>query len=213
MKMRAVILAAVLSSLAISGSAQDKSGVFDYYVVSLSWSPNWCERTGNARGSQQCDPQNAFGWILHGLWPQYERGWPQYCATEHDDPSREQTAAMADIMGTAGLAAHEWKKHGVCSGFDSVEYFERSRAAFGSITRPDELRDISVASQMPAKRIETAFLLANPHLGADQVTVTCRSGQIQEVRICLTKDLKPRDCGQDVIKDCSLDDALFLPIP
>ena len=75
--MRAVILAAVLSSLAISGSAQDKSGVFDYYVVSLSWSPNWCERTGNARGSQQCDPQKAFGWILHGLWPQYERGWPQ----------------------------------------------------------------------------------------------------------------------------------------
>ncbi len=32
---------------------------------------------------------------------------------------------------------------------------------------------------------------------------------IQEARICLTKDLEPRRCGADVIRDCRMQDAVM----
>ena len=82
----------------------EKAGEFDYYVLSLSWSPNWCAYEGDARDSDQCDARHNHGWILHGLWPQYERGFPDYCQTATRPPSRSMTAEMADIMGTPGLA-------------------------------------------------------------------------------------------------------------
>lgn len=72
--------------------AQDVAGEFDYYVTALSWSPNWCALEGDARGSPQCDCTTEFGWVLHGLWPQYEDGWPQHCRTVEREPGRTDTA-------------------------------------------------------------------------------------------------------------------------
>src|SRR5262249_40589503 len=57
---------------------QNAPGQFDYYVLSLSWSPSFCETaTGNAR-RQQCGTR-PFSFVVHGLWPQYERGFPESC--------------------------------------------------------------------------------------------------------------------------------------
>lgn len=192
--------------------AQDRDGDFDYYVMSLSWSANWCALEGDSRNSPQCDPEAGFGWILHGLWPQYETGYPAHCTTSRRPPSRTDTAAMADIMGTAGLAWHQWRKHGVCSGLSSDAYYALSREAYGRIVRPGVFRTLTREVTLPATLIEEAFLRDNPGLSADQITITCKSGYIQEARICLTRDLEFRNCGRDVRRDCTLSDAQFEPM-
>lgn len=188
----------------------ERSAAFDYYVLALSWSPNWCKLEGEAKGSPQCDKD--FGWSLHGLWPQFDKGWPSYCPTSERQPSRSQTGAMTDIMGTSGLAWHQWRKHGVCSGLGAQAYFDLSREAYGTITRPEVFRKLIDPVSLPASVVEEAFLKANPKLRPDMLTVTCKSGHIQEVRICLSKSLVPRNCGVDVVRDCTLRDALFEPI-
>jgi len=201
-----------LLCLTSPAAAQDVAGEFDYYVLSLSWSANWCALEGDARNSPQCDTSEDFDWILHGLWPQYERGYPADCRTSFRAPSRSDTAGMADIMGTSGLAWHQWNKHGVCTGLSSDDYYALSRDAFAKVTRPPVFRGIDRNITVPADVIEEAFLSENPALTANQITITCKQGYIQEARICMTKDLDFRTCGADVIRDCTLDDALFTPM-
>lgn len=190
----------------------ERSGSFDYYVMALSWSPNWCALEGDARQSPQCEDGTGFGWILHGLWPQFETGWPSYCKTWRFNPSRRMTGDMADIMGTSGLAWHQWNKHGTCSGLSARDYYALSREAYGNVVRPDVFRRLEAPVELPARVVEEAFLEENSALSADMLTVTCKRDRIQEVRICLTKDLEPRRCGADVIRDCRMEDALFAPI-
>lgn len=199
-------------SLVGSAAAADEAGEFDYYVMALSWSPNWCALEGDARGSSQCAPDADFGWVLHGLWPQYETGWPQDCFSSFQPPSRGQTNDMADIMGTSGLAWYQWNKHGSCSGLAPADYYALAREAYSRITRPQVFRDLDSAVTLPASLIEEAFIRDNPALEPDQITITCRDGAIQEARICLTRDLEFRDCGADVIRDCQMDSAVFEPI-
>ena len=212
MRKRIVSALTALALLApMGGFAEgEKAGDFDYYVLSLSWSPTWCALEGDARQSPQCDQD--FGWVLHGLWPQYERGWPSYCHTTARDPSRRQTAAMADIMGTTGAAWYQWKKHGRCSGLSAQQYLNTARAAYDKITRPEVFRKLTKNVELPAALVEEAFIKENDGLDADEITVTCQAARIQEVRICLTQDLTPRRCGADVIRDCTLDDALLQSI-
>lgn len=187
-------------------------GDFDYYVLSLSWSPTWCALEGDARGSGQCGAGAGFGWVLHGLWPQYETGWPSFCAGTMRNPSRAQTEAMADVMGSSGAAWHQWKKHGRCTGLTADDYFALARLAYGRITRPDLLRRLGKAVKVPASVIEEAFLAENPDLDPDMLTITCKAGRIQEARLCLTRDLEPRRCGADVVHDCTLQGALLDPV-
>lgn len=191
--------------------AQDRAGVFDYYVLSLSWSANWCTLEGDARASEQCAQDSGFGWVLHGLWPQYESGYPVSCATSQRPPTRAQTAAMADIMGTSGLAWHQWRKHGVCTGLSSQDYYSLSRLAFGKVTQPAILGRLTREVTLPASLIQEAFIDANPVLADDQITITCTSGYIQEARICLNRDLEFRTCGSDLIRDCTMSNARFTP--
>lgn len=203
-----VLLLMCLASPALARG--EKTGDFDYYVLSLSWSPNWCALEGDARGAEQCDRD--LGWSLHGLWPQYERGWPSYCPTTERNPSRRMTGEMANIMGSSGLAWHQWNKHGTCAGISAEEYYSQSRFAYEEVVRPAVLRRLERTFQISAKVIEDAFLQSNPDLRPDMITITCKSGHIQEARICLTKGLVPRACGADVIRDCTATDALLEPI-
>lgn len=190
----------------------EKPGQFDYYVLALSWSPNWCATTGDARQSDQCDEGRDHGWVLHGLWPQNHRGWPSFCKTIERAPSRAMTRAMADISGSAGLAWHQWKKHGSCSGLSAADYYALSRRAYTMVNRPAVLRRLTQEVQLPASVIEDAFLRANPSWHKDMLTITCNKGYIEEARLCLSKDLTPVPCGRDVIRDCRIRDARFTPI-
>ncbi len=220
--MRRLALLLVLLSLVLSGlprtsdRAADRAGDFDYYVLALSWNAAWCAAAGDARGAAQCAPGGGIGFILHGLWPQYENGWPEYCETTQPDPSRAETAAMADIMGSGGLAWHGWKKHGRCSGLAPAAYFALARLAWEAVVRPESLRRIAKPLRLAPRVIEQAFIDSNPGLTPglkpDGVTVTCRDRMIREVRICLTKNLAPRRCTGATARDCAVSDPLFPPM-
>ncbi len=205
----------ILAMICVAGLAQaegEQAGTFDYYVLALSWTPTWCALEGDDRDSPQCEGGRGYGFTLHGLWPQYETGWPSFCPTTFRAPSRGMTGEMTDIMGSAGLAWHQWRKHGVCTGLEALDYYALSRLAYDSVARPDLLRRLDEEVRLPAAVIEEAFLEVNPQLEPDMLTVTCRANRIQEVRICLTRGLEPRICGSDVIRDCTSPDALFSPM-
>ncbi|KZY29996.1 ribonuclease T [Roseovarius sp. HI0049] len=208
--MRVFLLLLLWASAALADG--ERAGKFDYYVLALSWSPTWCALEGDARNSPQCDASADHGWVLHGLWPQYHRGWPAHCPTAERPPTRGMTEAMTDIMGSSGLAWYQWKKHGSCSGLSAADYFALSRKAYANVQRPDVFRKLKDPVKLPASVIEQAFLKANPGLEPDMLTITCRSGRIQEARLCLSKSLSPVPCGRDVVKDCQMTNALFDPI-
>lgn len=208
MKILALILALLLPAPAL---AHQEAGPFDYYVLALSWSPSWCIAQGAAEGAEQCEPQRRTGFVVHGLWPQYESGWPEHCRTQARNPSRQQTREMADIMGSPGLAWYQWKKHGRCSGLSAEDYFALTRKAAGDIRIPAPFGDLPQDIKLPAKVVEDAFIEINPRLTRDAITVTCRDRSLQEVRICLTPELEPRACGADIQLDCA--GSFLMPAP
>ncbi|MEM6661530.1 MAG: ribonuclease T2 [Pseudomonadota bacterium] len=206
MRVPVIFIAVILSTM--SARADD----FTHYVLALSWNASWCAIEGDSRNADQCDPRHELGFTLHGLWPQGQRDWPSYCSTDARDPSRRQTAAMQDIMGSPGLAWHQWKKHGRCSGLTPEEYFKLSRDAYGMIKRPVLLRKVDKRLRVPPGVIEKAFLEANPGLKANQLAVTCKDGFLQEVRVCLTKGLVPRACTPKTERGCRAQSAVFPPM-
>lgn len=206
------VLGALVLSAGMAMAEGEAAGDFDYYVMALSWSPTWCALEGDRRNSPQCDAEADNGWVLHGLWPQYEEGWPSFCPTTARNPSRTDTRGQADLFGSSGNAWHQWNKHGRCSGLTADDYYRLARDAFGRVERPEIFRKLVDPIRLPAAVVEQAFLEANPELTADQITITCKAGRIQEARICLTRNLEPRRCGRDVIRDCTMSDALFDPI-
>lgn len=196
-----------LAALLLAGAGPVAAEDFDYYLLALSWSPSWC-LTDGAPDHPQCDPDRDLGFILHGLWPQYEEGgWPQDCDTDARDPSRRETGAMRDVMGDGGLAWYQWKKHGRCTGLDPADYFADARAAFAGVTQP-RLGGMPVS----ATALRAAFLALNPGIPPDGVVVVCQGGRLDEVRLCLDRDLDPRSCGRDVLDDaCRVSRPLEVP--
>lgn len=211
--MRLFLLAiAALCWAGVARAEGERAGNFDYYVLSLSWSSAWCALEGDSRNDPQCDDGRGLTFVLHGLWPQFEDGWPSFCRTIERDPTRAETAEMADIMGGSGLAFYQWKKHGRCSGLSASDYYHTARQAYRRVAVPDFFGKVSRPLEVPASVIEDAFLEANPGLARDQITITCAEGLIQEVRVCLSTDLDYRRCGADAIRDCRLKDAVLEPV-
>lgn len=207
--MRKLLLATALVLSSPAHAQGERAGDFDYYVLALSWSANWCAEEGDERKDPQCEAGRGVAWVVHGLWPQHETGWPSYCRTVERDPSRGETAAMADVFGGAGQAFYQWKKHGRCAGLSAADYYDTARRAFGSITLPPVFKALRKDVRLPASVVEEAFLETNPGMTRDQITITCSDGRIQEARICLTRDLAPRRCGDDIIRDCRMNDAVM----
>lgn len=211
--MRLFLLAiAALCWAGVARAEGERAGNFDYYVLSLSWSSAWCALEGDSRNDPQCDDGRGLTFVLHGLWPQFEDGWPSFCRTIERDPTRAETAEMADIMGGSGLAFYQWKKHGRCSCLSASDYYHTARQAYRRVAVPDFFRKVSRPLEVPASVIEDAFLEANPGLARDQITITCEDGLIQEVRVCLSTDLDYRRCGTNAIRDCRLKDAVLEPV-
>ncbi|MDM7459596.1 MAG: ribonuclease T [Paracoccus sp. (in: a-proteobacteria)] len=143
-----------------------------------------------------------MGFTVHGLWPQYEQGYPQYCSTDERDPSRRENAAMADIMASPGLAAHQWRKHGRCTGLSAGRYFHLIRAAAGLVAIPESLTRGSGGARLTVDEVKHKVRAANPDMPADGMVVQCQSGMLTELRFCLTRDLEPRSCGIDLHDRC-----------
>ena len=203
-----------------SASAQDARqnapGEFDYYVLSLSWSPSFCEeaaeRGNNGRNTQvQCGAR-PYSFVVHGLWPQYESGFPEYCQRPAPRLTRNIVSAMLDLMPAPGLIFNEWDKHGTCSGLSERAYFEMVRKARAVVKIPDEYLQISEAKTVAPADVEDAFVKANPGLSNSGIAVTCNRTRLSEVRICLSKDLQFRNCDEIDRRACRRDQVTMPPI-
>lgn len=182
--------------------AQSAAGDFDFYVLSLSWSPSYCEAEGRETG-RQCGAWSDFGFIVHGLWPQYERGYPEFCRTPHPQRVPEEVgSAYFDIMPDMGLIGHQWRKHGSCTGLSPAAYLETTRQAFEAVVIPKELRNVETERQIDPSAVEQQFRATNPGLPADGIAVTCSGGRLDEVRICLSERLDFRSCAEVDANSC-----------
>ena len=173
------------------GRSGGEPGAFDFYVLALSWSPSYCSGEGGRRDADgQCAPGRGLGFVVHGLWPQYERGFPSNCGAFQRPLPREAMSAAGEIMPSAGLARHEWRTHGACSGLDPTAYFKAVKEARQAVTIPEAYRKPAEGQRAKPIEIARAFAEANQGLRPDMLAVTCRRGQLEEVRICFGKDLK-----------------------
>ena len=166
-------------------------GSFDFYVLALSWSPTYCDGEGGNRDRNgQCAPGRGLGFVVHGLWPQYTSGYPSNCGAFPRPLTPDAIAAAGAIMPSEGLARHEWRTHGTCSGLDPTSYFKAVRAAREAVTIPDAYRKPDSDQSAAPMDIARAFIAANNGLRSDMMTVSCRRGQLEEVRICFSTDLR-----------------------
>lgn len=207
------LLAALLLFLAAAGGASardDQPGAFDFYVLSLSWSPTYCATRDRPDG-RQCGGPRPFAFVVHGFWPQFERGFPEDCNRAAPRLPQRQIDAMLDLMPSPGLVIHEWRKHGTCSGLPSAAYFDLVRAAREKVAIPPSYVDPSDYRMVSAAEVETAFLAANPGLRADMISVQCDRTRLREVRLCLNKDLSFRACPQVNGQSCPAGRRLGVP--
>jgi len=187
---------------------------FDYYVLSLSWSPTWCAGNDAAGRTDQCADDASHGFIVHGLWPQNENGFPEYCRTREPDRVPERLGrSLFDIIPSMGLIGHEWRKHGSCSGLAQTDYFAVVRAAWQKLKIPPALRIVDRPRQAETGDIETAFIAANPGLRPNAIAVTCEAQFLEEVRICYNKDLSFRPCPSVDARSCRRKSVTLPPIP
>jgi len=192
------VLCALLAVIATGPApAQDSrelrggpAGSFDFHVLALSWSPGFCETEGARKARNQCEPGRGLGFTVHGLWPQFERGYPIECEPSARTPSRLAMEEARGLYPDEGLARYEWRKHGTCAGKSPADYFRDVRRARERINIPDNLKSPSGDARMRPAEVERAFTEANPGLAPDMIAVVCRRGMLQEVRICFEKDLR-----------------------
>lgn len=192
-------------------AAADQPGRFDFYVLSLSWSPSYCEAEGGARDDAQCERGRRFGFLVHGLWPQYERGYPADCPTRLA-PSEADIRSVADLMPARGLVRHEWRKHGACSGLSPADYLKSVRTAREAVRIPSAFRRLDNYVMVSPAEVEAAFVAANPGLRPDGVAVTCDGRRLREVRVCLTRDLGFRACEEVDRRGCRASRVVLPPV-
>lgn len=163
------------------------AGRFDYYLLALSWSPEFCHSHAE---NAQCSKH--LGFIVHGLWPEYTSGrGPQYCSTT---PGLKNPEQMLDIMPDLHLIAHEWTTHGTCSGLDPETYFGKLRKAFESIRIPAQFQKPAQQLTVSPGQVAQAFSQANLKLPVSSVAVTCPGNYLSGVEICLDKNLNAMAC-------------------
>ena len=217
LKSAVLILAASLILISSADARHRKSsegepGSFDYYLLSLSWSPAFCL---SDPGAAECNGPRRFGFIVHGLWPQYENGWPENCNV-HQQVPESVVSGISDIMPARGLVYHEWSTHGTCSGLDARDFFALLRRAYSGVKLPASLTGASRQIEQPPSTIAAEFLHANPTLTEPSIVVTCSrqdAPRLREVHICLDRDLKPRACSADVARGaCRAASLIVAPI-
>jgi ribonuclease T2 len=180
------------------GAQQGQSGRFDYYLLSLSWSPTYCLTHPYDR--EQC-ASKGYGFVLHGLWPQYDSGgYPRSCA---DTALTADAEAFGETLyPSPKLVQHEWAEHGSCSGMDAMTYFRTADHATAVVRIPATFEAPLATLLMSSDQIAAAFRAANPALPIDSLTVVCSRGQLTEVRVCLSRTLAVRSCGRGVRSSC-----------
>jgi ribonuclease T2 len=211
----AVVAILALASLCpASAQPRERSGApgrFDFYLLSLSWSPSFCETTAGSNAREQCGAR-PFSFVVHGLWPQYERGFPQNCQVPAPRLDHRIADEMLDLMPARRLVYHEWDAHGTCAGLGQREYFDTIRKARAGVKIPPQYDNPQQPLTVAPGEVVDAFVKANPGLTPAGITIDCDRTRLREVRICMTRELKFRDCGADKGRVCRSDSLVMPPV-
>ena len=222
--MRPTMRAAVVATLALGSlvaAAQGPAlaqprergepGRFDFYLLTLSWSPSFCETPAGANSREQCGAR-PYSFVVHGLWPQYERGFPQNCQVPAPRLDHRIVDEMLDLMPARRLVYHEWDAHGTCSGLGQRAYFDTIRKARTAVKIPPQFDNPQAPLTVAPGEVVDAFVKANPGLTPAGIMIDCDRTRLREVRICMTRELKFRDCGASAGRACRSDSLVMPPV-
>jgi ribonuclease T2 len=218
---RRFLIAALLACLLLPAAASAKSRKkkkgstapkFSYYMLVLSYAPDFCDQPQGDKDPRECGTGRHVGFVVHGLWPQGEtsRG-PENCGRASTIPQEVVEVALKYIP-TEKLIRHEWTAHGTCSGLSAADYFAALGKARDSVTLPDDLDQPSQKLQLSPAQIESKIAAANPDFPKTAFRTSCYGNrELQEVRVCLNKDLSPRACGSSA-GECTVASVTLLPV-
>jgi len=175
-----------------------KAANFDFYVLALSWSPDYCA-TGGARDAQQCAPGRSLGFVLHGLWPQYTRGYPSDCAS--DKLPAAVKSRFRGLYPSDALFEHEWEKHGTCSGLTPEQYLSLSKRLKESVVIPEAFRAPAKPVRISTAQFKQSMVTANAGLGESALAVFCSSSGrfLKEMYVCYSRDGKTVACSRELL--------------
>jgi len=214
--MSALLVSFAGTSVAKHKKGQDSSGEnvpgqFDYYLLTLSWAPQFCATNPNGRGTAECNPSKHMGLVVHGLWPQYNNGkWPQDCSST-PPVSSSMVNHMLPMMPGKQLIQHEWAKHGTCSGLSVKDYFGSIEKLYSGLSVPDDFKKPADSAQTSPGDIEAAFATAN-NAPKEAFRVSCPQQDFSAVQACLDKDLNYMACPATQ-RDCRADQIQVRPVP
>jgi len=217
-----VVILSALAASAIFFTRQDVRSVRDegpaaYYVLALSWSPTYCETDGRLRGEPQCTGRRPYAFVLHGLWPQWAKGWPEFCSMARRTFVPEKLVrSMLDIMPARRQVIHQYRKHGTCTGLAPNAYFAKARQLFQQIAVPERYWAPQTHIFVSPGEIRDDFVKANPTLSPAMIAISCgRRGRLRDVRFCFSKQLEPTGCGanEDPRRLCRSGRIALPPIP
>jgi ribonuclease T2 len=207
-----VLIFAVAASTALTAARKKKAApAFSYYLLSLSWAPDFCAQPGKGSDPAECGTGKKVGFVVHGLWPQGDTGrGPENCGPAGSVPAGI-VQTMLPYIPTQSLMQHEWTTHGTCSGLSMQDYFAAVRKVRDSVTIPDDFKAPAQTLQLSPKEIEQAFAAVNPGFPKEAFRTSCTSGALQEARICFSKSLAPQACTPSA-GECSVAKIKVLPV-
>jgi ribonuclease T2 len=182
--------------------AGSKAGSFDYYALVLSWSPTHCATLVRDDYEPQCHRRDGrrYNFVLHGLWPQYERGFPNDCYSGRRPFIADRVIEdVIDVMPSKPLIIHEYGKHGTCSGLEAARYFELGERLYRTVKIPQRYVNPFEDQTVAPEALIDEFLAENRQLKRDMIAVVCDGSRnrLKEVRICMSRDGTPRTCGKN----------------
>jgi ribonuclease T2 len=188
-------------------SDQD-AGQFDYYLLSLSWAPNYCAgHPGDHSSECRIGGHNAF--VLHGLWPQASSG-PSPMSCSNGSPVAAATVDhMLNFMPSRSLIQHEWQKHGTCTGLSAQDYFGQAEQAYTHVQVPQQYRSLEHEQQFSVADVEKTFADAN-HAPLQAFRVSCHAGELVSLEVCVDKNLQYRNCTRSV-RECPVNQVDMRP--
>jgi len=212
-----VLLTLVFAATAApDAKAEGTPGRFDYYALALSWSPTYCLSDAGRSDRRQCGAARRYSFVVHGLWPQYRRGWPKNCRGAERYVPERVIRSVLDIMPSKRLVIHEWRKHGTCSGLTPESYYNTTRDLFARIKIPARYITPTRPVITSPRQLVGDFLKTNPWLSANMLSVQCGNrrdrANLRELRVCFTRDLQPRPCGVNEKRRCRAKQLVMPPV-
>jgi ribonuclease T2 len=205
----AMILVCVCGTVVVSASKRHgvrAPGGFDYYMLSLSWAPNYCAGHPNDR-STECRAGQRANFVLHGLWPQANVGDPPVNCGPASPVSSAIVRHMLKYFPSRGMIQREWEVHGDCTGLSAADYFSQVEQAIDAIKIPEAYRNLDRDQNFRVSDVEKAFAGAN-NAPPGAFRVSCHNGELVNLEACLTKDLEYQSCTASA-RECPVSQVLL----